>query len=189
MPAEKLFRWTTAAFAFLVIVLGAAVVYELVISSGPAFKRFGLGFIVSRDWDPVQQLFGALPFIWGTFYTALLALVLALPLGLGISVFLTELAPAWLRGPIGFLIELLAAIPSLVYGLWGLFVLAPLFQNYVQPMLGKYDYIPLFRGYPLGLGFITAGVIVAVMITPTISSISREVMLTVPESQREGALR
>ncbi|MBI5191650.1 MAG: phosphate ABC transporter permease subunit PstC [Nitrospirae bacterium] len=185
---ERAFRGGTAALALSVLVLGAIIVYELFSSSGPAFDRFGFGFITSRDWDPVSELYGALPFIWGTFYTSILALVIALPLSLGIAVFLTELAPVWLRGPIGFMVELLAAIPSLVYGLWGLFVLAPIMQEHIQPFLAQYDYLPFFKGYPLGLGIMTASVIVAIMILPTISSISREVMYTVPETQREGGL-
>lgn len=185
---ERAFKGGTAALALSVLAVGAIIVYELVRSSGPAFDSFGFGFLTSKDWDPVLEEFGALPFIWGTFYTSILALVMALPLSLGIAVFLTELAPARLRGPIGFLVELLAAIPSLIYGLWGLFVLAPIMQENIQPLLGRYDYLPFFKGYPLGLGVMTASIIVAIMILPTISSISREVMYTVPESQREGGL-
>jgi phosphate transport system permease protein len=184
----RVFRGGTAALALSVLLLVLIVVYELVSSSGPAMDKFGLGFLSSTRWDPVSQEFGALPFIWGTFYTSILALILALPISLGVAVFLTELAPLRLRQPISFLIEILAAIPSLVYGLWGLFVLAPIFQSVVQPFLARYDYLPFFTGYPLGMGFMTASVIVAIMIIPTISSISREVMYTVPETQREGGL-
>ena len=133
-------------------------------------------------------MYGALPFIWGTFYTAIIALVLALPVSIGIAIFLTELAPPWLRQPVGFIIELLAAIPSLIYGLWGLFVLVPIMQEYVEPALMKFDFLPFFTGYPLGLGMMSAGIIVAIMIIPTISTISREVMYTVPDIQREGGL-
>ena len=168
--------------------LSAVVVYELVSSSMPAFGKFGFGFLTSKEWDPVQQVYGALPFIWGTFYTAIIALVLALPISIGIAIFLTELAPIWLRQPVGFIIELLAAIPSLIYGLWGLFVLVPIMQEYVQPALMKFDFLPFFTGYPLGLGMMSAGIIVAIMIIPTISTISREVMYTVPDIQREGGL-
>jgi len=164
------------------------VVYELVSSSMPAFGKFGFGFLKSRDWDPVQQVFGALPFIWGSFYTSLIALIFALPVSIGIAIFLTELAPTWLRQPVGFIIELLAAIPSLIYGLWGLFVLVPIMQEYVEPALMKFDFLPFFTGYPLGIGMMSAGIIVAIMIIPTISSISREVMYTVPDIQREGGL-
>jgi phosphate transport system permease protein len=171
-----------------VLFLSAVVVYELVSSSMPAFGKFGFGFLTSREWDPVQQVYGALPFIWGTFYTAIIALVLALPVSIGIAIFLTELAPPWLRQPVGFIIELLAAIPSLVYGLWGLFVLVPIMQEYVQPALMKLDFLPFFTGYPLGIGMLSAGIIVAIMIIPTISTISREVMYTVPDVQREGGL-
>ena len=185
---EKFFKGGTGAFAALVLVVGAIVVYELVGSSGPAFDKFGFGFLFSKEWNPVENNFGALPFIWGSFYTSILALVLAVPVSLGIAIFLTELSPVWLRQPIGFVIELLAAIPSLIYGIWGLFVLAPIFQQYVEPPLMKLDFLPFFTGYPLGLGMMTAGVIVAVMIIPTISSIAREVMYTVPGNQREGGL-
>jgi phosphate transport system permease protein len=189
LAGESLFKGAVAFFSAAVLALGGLIVYELVRSSALSWNTFGLKFIAGRDWNPVEQVYGALPFIWGTFYTSILALLLALPVSLGIAIFLTELSPLWLRQPIGFLIELLAAIPSLVYGLWGLFVLAPIMQSYIQPFLGRYsDFIPFFRGYPLGLGIMTASIIVAIMITPTISSISREVMYTVPESQREGGL-
>ncbi|HEY3346392.1 MAG TPA: phosphate ABC transporter permease subunit PstC, partial [Nitrospirota bacterium] len=186
--SEKVFRGIIALFSLSVFIVGAAVVYELVTASRLSFKTFGLDFLFSEAWNPVEQVYGALPFIWGTFYTSVLALLLALPVSLGIAIFLTELAPVTLRQPIGFVIELLAAIPSLVYGIWGLFVLAPLFQQYVQPYLAKFDYLPFFKGYPLGLGIMTASIIVAVMIIPTISAISREVMYTVPETQKEGGL-
>ena len=185
---ETVFMGISGAFACLVLLAGAAVVYELVTSSGPAYKSFGIKFLSSSDWDPVQQVYGALPFIWGTFYTSIIALLIALPVSLGIAIFLSELAPTWLRQPVGFLVELLAAIPSLIYGLWGLFVLAPILQQYVEPALGKFDFLPFFTGYPLGLGFMTAGIILSVMIIPTISAISREVMYTVPQEQREGGL-
>lgn len=188
LASESLFKGAVLFFSATVLLLGGLIVYELFRSSDLAFHAFGIKFLWGRQWDPVEQVFGALPFIWGTFYTSILALLLALPVSLGIAIFLTELAPISLRQPIGFLIELLAAIPSLVYGLWGLFVLAPVFQSTVQPFLAKYDYLPFFTGYPLGLGIMTASVIVAIMITPTVSSISREVMYTVPESQREGGL-
>ncbi len=188
LAGESLFKGAVVFTSAVILLVGALVVYELVSKSLLSFGAFGFKFLAGRQWDPVSQVFGALPFIWGTFYTSILALIIALPVSLGIAVFLTELAPSWLRGPIGFLIELLAAIPSLVYGLWGLFVLAPIMQSTVQPFLGKYEWVPFFRGYPLGLGIMTASLIVAVMIVPTISSISREVMFTVPETQREGGL-
>jgi phosphate transport system permease protein len=189
LAGEGLFKGAVSFFSVGVLALGALIVYELIRSSGLSWNAFGIKFLESSEWDPVRELYGALPFIWGTFYTSVLALLLALPVSLGIAIFITELSPLWLRQPIGFLIELLAAIPSLVYGLWGLFILAPVMQSHIQPFLGRYsDFIPFFKGYPLGLGILTASVIVAIMITPTISSISREVMYTVPESQREGGL-
>jgi phosphate transport system permease protein len=185
---ESVFKSGTAVLSLFVLAIAAVVVYELVSSSMPAFGKFGFGFLTSKEWDPVQQVYGALPFIWGTFYTSIIALVIALPVSIGIAIFLTELAPTWLRQPVGFIIELLAAIPSLVYGLWGLFVLVPIMQEYVQPALMKFDFLPFFTGYPLGLGMMSAGIIVAIMIIPTISTISREVMYTVPDVQREGGL-
>jgi phosphate transport system permease protein len=185
---ESVFRGITASFAALILLIAGVVVAELINYSLPAFKSFGLKFLTSSDWDPVQQLYGALPFIWGTFYTSFIALLLALPISLGIAVFLSELAPPWLRTPVGFLIELLAAIPSLIYGMWGLFVLAPALQHYIEPPLSKFSYLPFFKGYPLGFGVMAAGIILAVMIIPTISSISRDVMFTVPQAQREGGL-
>ena len=188
LSLESVFKGISASFAFLVLASAGAVVYELVMASMPSFREFGLRFISSSEWDPVQHVYGALPFIWGTFYTSFIALLLALPVSLGIAIFLTELAPAWLRQPVGFLIELLAAIPSLIYGLWALFVLAPMVQHYIEPPLGKFSFLPFFTGYPLGLGFMTAGIILAIMIVPTISAISRDLMYTVPEAQREGGL-
>jgi phosphate transport system permease protein len=185
---EAAFKSGTAVLSLFVLAIAAVVVYELVSSSMPAFGKFGFGFLTSKEWDPVQQVYGALPFIWGSFYTSIIALVIALPVSIGIAIFLTELAPTWLRQPVGFIIELLAAIPSLIYGLWGLFVLVPIMQEYVQPALMKFDFLPFFTGYPLGLGMMSAGIIVAIMIIPTISSISREVMYTVPDIQREGGL-
>lgn len=188
LNSESVFRGITASFAGFVLLLAAVVVIELVISSLPAFKTFGVKFLTSKDWDPVQQQYGALPFIWGTFYTSLIALILALPISLGIAVFLSELSPSWLKQPVSFVIELLAAIPSLIYGLWGLFVLVPILQQYVEPPLGKFHFLPLFTGYPLGIGVMAAGILLAVMIIPTISAISRDVMYTVPQAQREAGL-
>ncbi|MHB8173934.1 MAG: phosphate ABC transporter permease subunit PstC [Nitrospirota bacterium] len=185
---EKIFMGVTGFFSLSVLLVSIVVVYELVSASEPAFQKFGFKFLVSKEWDPVQQVYGALPFIWGTFYTSFIALLIALPVSLGIAIFLSELAPAWLRGSVGFLVELLAAIPSLIFGLWGLFVLSPILQQYIEPPLSKLSYLPFFTGYPLGLGFMNAGLLLAVMIIPTISSISRDVMYTVPSNQREGGL-
>lgn len=186
---DTAFKGLTAFFAFILLLLSIGLLFKLILSSRLSFDAFGLKFLFSREWNPVQRLFGALPFIWGTFVSATLALIIALPISIGIAVFLSELAPVWMRKPVSFIIELLAAIPSVIYGLWGLFVLAPVMQNWVEPLLGKYlGFLPFFRGYPLGVGMLTGGIIIAIMIIPTISSISREVLSAVPSHQKEAAL-
>jgi phosphate transport system permease protein len=158
-------------------------------ASGASVHAFGWSFITSTDWDPVRDQFGALPFIYGTVVSSLLALVLAVPISIGSAIWISELAPAWLRNPAGFLIELLAAVPSVVYGLWGVFVLAPFLRNTAEPLLAKYlGFLPLFRGTHQGFGMLAGGVILAIMIIPTITSVSREVMSSVPNVYREGAL-
>lgn len=155
----------------------------------PALTTFGpLRFLLSTEWNPVESEFGALPFIFGTVVSAMLALLLAVPVALGVAIFLTELAPGWLRQPISFLVEVLAAIPSVIYGLWGIFVLIPLIRV-VEGWLGKYlGFIPLFSGPPLGFGLLAAGSVLAVMILPTIAAVSREVLSAVPSHQREASL-
>lgn len=186
---DTAFKWLTAFFAFILLLLGIGILLKLIISSRLSFDAFGLKFLFSREWDPVQRFFGALPFIWGTFVSATLALFFALPVSIGIAIFLSELAPIWMRKPVSFIVELLAAIPSVIYGLWGLFVLAPVMQQWVEPVFGKYlGFLPFFKGYPLGVGMLTGGVIIAIMIIPTISSISREVLSAVPAHQKEAAL-
>lgn len=186
---DKAFRVLTAFLALVLLLLGIGILFKLILSSMLSFGAFGFKFILSSEWDPVQRLFGALPFIWGTFVSATLALFFALPISIGIAIFLSELSPVWMRQPVSFIIDLLAAIPSVIYGLWGLFVLAPVMQIYIEPALGKYlGFLPFFRGYPLGVGMLTGGIIVAIMIIPTISSISREVLSAVPQHQKEAAL-
>ncbi len=189
---DALFRGAARAFALGVTALLLAVLLALVIGAAPTIKKFGLGFLWSDTWNPVKDTFGALPAIYGTLVTSLIAMVVAVPVGLGIAMFLTELCPPWLRRPIGTLIELLAAIPSIIYGIWGLFVLAPVLQMTVQPFLvDTLGNIPilglLFAGPPLGLGILTAGLILAVMVLPFIASVSRDVFLTVPSVLRESA--
>ncbi|MFZ6017590.1 MAG: PstC family ABC transporter permease [Nitrospirota bacterium] len=187
MNKDTLFKWLTALLAFIILLLGIGILVKLLISSRLSFDVFGFKFIFSREWDPVQRLFGALPFIWGTFVSATLALIIALPISIGIAIFLSELAPIWMRQPVSFIIELLAAIPSVIYGLWGFFVLAPVMQQWVEPLLGKYlGFLPFFRGYPLGVGMLTGGIIIAIMIIPTISSISREVLSSRPSTPEGG---
>ncbi len=190
--ADILFRGTTRVFAFGVLVLLCAVMVSLLIGGMPAFKAFGIAFLWGDVWNPVKQIFGGAPAIYGTLVTSLIAMLIGVPLALGVAIFLTELCPPLLRRPIGILIELLAAIPSIIYGLWGLFVLAPFLQMTVQPFLKEtLGNIPLidflFRGPPLGIGVLTAGFILAVMILPFIAAVTRDVFLTVPAILRESA--
>lgn len=186
---DFLFRRITGLFAVSVVVVLGAMALEMLRASETALSRFGAGFVTGRVWDPVHQLFGALPFIYGTVVSSLLSLAIAVPISLGIAVFLSELAPAWLRGPVGFLIELLAAVPSVVYGLWGIFALSPWLRDVVEPLLGRmFGFLPFFQGPHRGFGMLAGGVILAIMITPAISSVSREVLRAVPTPLREGAL-
>jgi phosphate transport system permease protein len=188
-PSDLVFRALVATFAATVLVVVAAMAFEMARTSFPSLPHFGLGFVVSSAWDPVRDSFGALPFIYGTVVSSLIALVLAVPVALGVAVFLTELAPLRLRTPIGFTVELLAAVPSVVYGLWGIFALAPLLRDHVEPALASaFGFLPLFQGPHQGYGMLAGGTILAIMILPTIASVSREVLRAVPDSYREGAL-
>jgi len=189
---DVLFRGATRAFAILVLVLLGGVMVALGVGAWPAFSHFGLGFLVSSAWNPVEDQFGALPAIFGTLVTSALAMLIGVPLALGVAVFLTELCPPFLRRPIGTMIELLAAVPSIIYGIWGLFVLAPFLQLTVQPILiDIFGNIPiiglLFEGPPLGLGILTAGFILAMMVLPFIAPVMRDVFQTVPPMLRESA--
>jgi len=183
------FRRITALFAALVIVILVWMAIEMAMSSKLSFAKFGLAFITSSEWDPVRDQFGGLPFVFGTVVSSLLALLIAVPISVGIAIYLSELAHPKLRTPMGFLVELLAAVPSVVYGLWGIFALAPWLRETVQPLLAKtLGFLPLFQGPQHGFGMLAGGVILAIMITPTISSVSREVMRAVPAALREGAI-
>jgi phosphate transport system permease protein len=162
---------------------------QLAWSAWPSLRAFGFDFLTSSTWDPVAQRFGAGPMIMGTLYSSLVALVLAVPLAVGVAIFLTEFAPRWLRRPVGTLVELLAAIPSVVYGLWGIFVLIPLLRTYaVPPLQSAFGWTPFFSGTFYGNSMLAAGIILAIMILPYISSVAREVLAAVPSSQREAAL-
>jgi phosphate transport system permease protein len=186
---DRLFSYVILGCALTVLIILCLIVYELLSSSQLAWKAFGWRFFWSHDWDPVNDQFGALPFIYGTLVSSLLALLLAVPLAVGVAVFTTEMCPKWLRGPISFLTELLAAIPSVIYGLWAIFVLVPILRTIVQPFLAKtLGWTGLFEGPPYGIGMLAAGIILAVMIVPIISSITREVLAVVPQQQREAAL-
>ena len=181
------FRLTTGAFAaaLALIVLGVGV--ELVRQSWLSIDAFGFEFWRTSTWDPVAGDFGALPFIWGTLYSSVLALVIATPIALGIALFISELCPAWLRTPLVFLTELLAAIPSIVYGLWGIFVLVPAVRTLQMHVPESLRALPIFSGPPLGVGMLSAALILAIMVVPFTSSVAREVLKAVPDTQREGA--
>jgi phosphate transport system permease protein len=189
---DVLFRGTTRAFAVLVLLLLGGVMVALGLGAWPAFSHFGPAFLTSTAWNPVSDQYGALPAIFGTLVTSLIAMLIGVPLALGVAVFLTELCPPLFRRPIGTMIELLAAVPSIIYGIWGLFVLAPFLQLTVQPFLiDLFGDIPiiglLFEGPPLGLGMLTAGFILAMMVLPFITAVVRDVFLTVPSVLRESA--
>ncbi len=185
---DYIFYNVTRFFAFFVLLLMAVMFAELFIESLPSINKFGLSFITSTVWDPVAEEYGALPFIFGTIYSSILALMLALPLSIGVAVFLTEISPKWLEGPVSILVELLAAIPSIVYGLFGIFVLAPFLRTVVQPFLQKYfGFLPFFKGDIYGFGMLSAALILSIMIIPIITSISRDVLKAIPDSIREGA--
>ncbi len=189
MKPDTWFRVLMAGAAATVIVLILGMALQATVSAWPSIRTFGWGFLTGTDWDPVREQFGALPFIFGTVASSMLALALAVPISLGVAIYLAEWAPAWLRGPLGFLVELLAAVPSVIYGLWGIFVLAPVLREVVEPALARtLGFLPLFQGPHQGFGLLAGGIILAIMIIPTIASVSREVMRAVPHVLREGAL-
>lgn len=179
------------AGGFVLVLLGAIIV-ELFLGGLPAFRQFGVGFLISADWDPVKEVFGAAVPVFGTIVTSMLALILAVPLSFGIAFYLTELAPLWMRRPVGTAVELLAAIPSIIYGMWGFFVIAPLMAEYVQPaVIDSFADIPvlqdLFAGPPFGTGIFTAALILAIMVVPFIAATMRDVFETVPPVFKESA--
>jgi phosphate transport system permease protein len=176
-------------FAFVVFALVFIMAYEMIRGSELSIHKFGWNFLTGTTWDPVKDEYGAWPFIFGTLVSSILALMIAFPLSIGVAIFLSELAPRWIERPVSFLVELLAAIPSIVYGLWGIFVLVPWLRITVEPALHKsLGFLPLFRGVPYGFGMLAAGIILAIMVLPIISSISRDVLRAIPNSQREAAL-
>lgn len=187
--ADASFRFLMLACGLSVIAILVLIVYELWVRSKLSIAQFGLSFFIGRNWDPVMGEFGALPFIYGTLVSSFLAVLIAVPLAVGVAVFTTELCPRVLRSTISFLVELLAAIPSVIYGLWAIFVLAPLMREHIQPWLAKtLGWTGFFEGPAYGIGMLAAGVILAIMIVPIISSITREVLVAVPQQQREGVL-
>jgi len=186
---DALFGWTMRLCGVAVVALLGLIVYELVQGSQLSWHAFGWKFFGQSEWNPVEDQFGALPFIYGTIVSSVLSLVIAVPLSVGVAVFITEMCPVWLRGALSFTTELLAAIPSVIYGLWAIFMLVPLVRNYAEPFLGRtLGWTGLFTGPPYGIGMLAAGIILAIMIIPIISSITREVLTVVPQHQREGVL-
>ncbi|MBI2857043.1 MAG: phosphate ABC transporter permease subunit PstC [Chloroflexi bacterium] len=186
---DILFRVASALAAFGLVALVLLMVYEMAVVAFPSLQRFGAGFITGVEWDPVTESFAALPAIYGTLVTSLLALVLAVPVSIGAAIFLAELAPASVRGVASFLVEMLAAIPSVIYGLWGLFVLVPFVRSPVERVLGDYlGFLPLFQGPRFGVGILAAGLILAIMILPLVTATARDVIRMVPNSQREAML-
>ncbi len=184
---DTLFKGILFLFSFFILLILAAVTLEMVLSSQLSLKQFGVSFLWGKVWDPVQEVFGALPFIYGTLLSSFLGLVIAVPISLGVALFLTELAPSWLKTPISFLIELLAAIPSVIYGLWGIFVLLPFIRTEIFPFLNKtLGFLPFFEGPIYGASMMAGGLILSIMILPTITAISREVFSTVPQEMREA---
>ena len=191
--ADRWFERSTLGTAALIPILLAAVIVLLLLDAFPAVQRYGFGFLVTTDWDPVFERFGAAAYIFGTLVTALLGLLLATPISVGAALFLTEYAPRVLRTPVAFLVEMLAAIPSIIYGLWGFFILAPFMRGAIEPFLkGTLGRLPvlgeLFTGPILGKDLLIGGVILAIMILPTITAVSREILLNVPGTQREGMI-
>ncbi len=190
--ADTLFRGITRLAALLVLALVIAILVVLLVQAWPAFQHFGWKFFTGSEWDPAHNRFSALTTIFGTLVTSLIAMIIAVPVSFGIALFITELAPAWLRRPVSTAIELLAAIPSIIYGMWGLFVFAPLFGEYVQPWItthiGNWPLVGiLFQGPPMGIGMFTAGLILAIMVIPFISSVMRDVFDLVPTVLKESA--
>src|ERR1700733_49443 len=197
--ADGIFHFAMLACGLCVLALVAVILYELLKGSRLSWHAFGLKFFFRSEWDPVNEQFGALPFVYGTLVSSFLALLLAVPLAIGVAVFITEMCPRWLKGPLAFTTELLAAIPSVIYGLWAIFVLVPLLRQYGEPFLARYfgwtsgiahrfGFQGPFEGPPYGIGMLAAGIILAIMVVPIVSSITREVMTAVPQQQREAVL-
>ncbi|MBP7214069.1 MAG: phosphate ABC transporter permease subunit PstC [Candidatus Kapabacteria bacterium] len=185
---DFIFNNLTKFFASLLLLLVILMGFMMYLQALPSIQKFGWGFLTSMEWDPVQENYGALPFIFGTLYSSLLAILIALPLSVGIAIFLSEFSPKWLEGPLSMLVELLAAIPSIVYGLFGMFVIAPWLRQTIEPFLGdKLGNIFLFKGPPYGLGMLAGVLILTIMILPIITSISRDVLKAIPDSQREAS--
>ena len=190
-PGDRVYRWVTTGFALVVPLLLLVIAWSVFVAGWPALHKFGVSFLTSSDWDAVNGRFGAAPAIFGTLLSSFIALLIATPLAVGVAVFLSEFAPAWLRQPVAFLVDLLAAIPSVVYGLWGVFFLVPFLTTTIVPFVKDTLHlggVPLFSGPAYGYSMLAAGLILAIMVLPYISAVTREVLLAVPRSQREAAL-
>ncbi len=186
---DRIFKYAMTTCGLAVLGVLGLIIYELVLRSGQSWHTSGFKFFTASDWDPVNELFGALPFVYGTLVSSLLALIIAVPLSIGVAVFTTEMCPPALRGPLSFFVELLAAIPSVIYGLWAIFILVPILSTTVEPFLAKtLGWTGLFQGPAYGFGMLAAGIVLAIMIVPIISSITREVLMVVPQHQREAVL-
>ena len=189
--ADRVYSWSIAGFALLIPALLLVIFIAVGVAAWPALREFGFSFLSTSEWNPVAGRFGAAPAIYGTIVSSIIALVVATPLALGVAIFLSEFAPRWLRAPVAFAVDLLAAVPSVIYGLWGIFVLIPILRDHVIPLLAgtlHLDVLPLFAGPSYGPSMLSAGLILAIMCLPYISAITREVLLAVPRSQREAAL-
>ena len=185
---DRAFKWLTLFMALVIFALIILIGYELAQGSRLALQKFGWHFLVSSDWDPVNDVFGALPFIFGTLVCSAIALVIAVPISIATAVYLTELAPLWLRQPLIMFIELLAAVPSVILGLWGIFVMVPWLREHLFPWLQKeFGFVPLFQGPIYGVSMFAGGIIIAIMVIPIITSVSREILRSVPGLQREAA--
>jgi phosphate transport system permease protein len=186
---DEIARLVTLLFATTVVLITAALVWELWVNSALPRQKFGFHFFVTSVWDPIMEQYGALPFIYGTMVTSAVALFIAVPLGIGAAIFLAELAPPRVSDTLQFFIDLLAAVPSVIYGLLGVFIIVPVMRTVIYPALNKpFGYLPIFKGPSYGVGFMTAGIVLAIMVIPYIISVSREVLLSVPRDQREAAL-
>ena len=188
-PLDWLFKQTTFFFALMVAGAVIFIIIEMAMNSSLTFQKFGWSFVSRSAWNPVRDDFGSLPFVYGTAVSSILALIIAVPVSVGVGVFLVETAPKKLATPISFVVQLLAAIPSVVYGLWGIFVLAPLLRDRIYPAIqSKFGYLPIFRGNPNGLGLLTAGIILSIMVVPIVTAVTTDVMRAAPEAQREASL-
>ena len=185
--SDKIFSNLMLFFTIVMVGILAALVYILTKDALPAINKFGFAFITNRVWNPVTDIFGALPAIYGTLVTSLIGLLIAVPISIGAAIYLVELAPNWLKGPASFIIEMLAAIPSVIIGLWGLYVMVPVVRSNIEKWLGSHlSVLPLFQGPPFGVGFLSAGLLLAIMIIPIITAVTRDAMKAVPNEQREA---